>query len=85
MNKTPESSANQNDLNVNVYRVTQLNCIVDGEELSWREVKKAINNEKINEIKIFGISNKLYKEIIRYLNEEDYHYTIYERARIVLT
>lgn len=61
-----------------------LNCIIDGEEQSWRDVKKALNNEKIDEIAIFGISNKLYKEIINYLNEEAIKYTIYGRSRIVL-
>lgn len=84
MNKTLEVSSNQNNLNTNVYTITQLNCFVDGEELSWREVKKALNNEKFNEIKIFGISNKLYKEIINYLNEEGIKYTIYGKSRITL-
>lgn len=72
------------DIYTNVYTISQLNCFVDGEELSWREVKKALNNEKINEIKIFGISNKLYKEIINYLNEEGIKYTLYGKSRIVL-
>lgn len=81
---TPESSSKQSDIYVNVYNIVQLNCIVDGEELSWRDVKKTLNNEKIDEIKIFGISNKLYKEIINYLNEENIKYTIYGRSRITL-
>jgi len=72
------------DIYTNVYTINQLNCFVDGEELSWREVKKVLNNEKINEIKIFGISNKLYKEIINYLNEEGIKYTLYGKSRIVL-
>jgi hypothetical protein len=84
LNKTLEVSSNQNNLNTNVYTITQLNCFVNGEELSWREVKKALNNEKFNEIKIFGISNKLYKEIINYLNEEGIKYTIYGKSRITL-
>lgn len=75
----------KNDIYNNVYTIHQLNCIIDGEELSWREVKKALhNNEDINEIKIFSISNKLYKEIIAYLKEEDIKYTIYGRSRIVI-
>lgn len=72
------------DIYQNVYTITQLNCFADGEELSWREVKKVLNNEHIDEIKIFGISNKLYKEIINYLNEEGIKYIIYGRSRIVL-
>lgn len=80
----PEDSSKQNDIYTNVYSIIQLNCFVDGEELSWRDVKKTLNNEHINEIKIFGISNKLYKEIIAYLNEEEINYTIYGRSRIVL-
>lgn len=80
----PESSSKQSDIYVNVYNIIQLNCIVDGEELTWRDIKKVLNNEKINEIKIFGISNKLYKEIINYLNEEGIKYTIYGRSRITL-
>jgi len=81
---TPESTSTQNKLNQNVYTITQLNCFVDGEEVSWREVKKTLNNEHIDEIKIFGISNKLYKEIINYLNEEGIKYITYGRSRIVL-
>lgn len=79
-----ESTSSQSDIYVNVYTISQLSCIVDGEELSWRDVKKTLNNEKINEIKIFGISNKLYKEIINYLQEEGINYTVYGRSRIVL-
>ena len=81
---TPENSSKQNDIYTNVYTISQLPCIVDGEELTWRDIKKALNNEKVNEIKIFGISNKLYKEIINYLNEEGIKYTIYGRSRITL-
>ena len=80
----PEDSSKQNDIYTNVYSIIQLNCFVDGEELSWRDVKKTLNNEHIDEIKIFGISNKLYKEIIAYLNEEEINHTIYGRSRIVL-
>ena len=80
----PEDSSKQNDIYTNVYSIIQLNCFVDGEELSWRDVKKTLNNEHIDEIKIFGISNKLYKEIIAYLNEEEIKHTIYGRSRIVL-
>ena len=79
-----EATSNQSDIYVNIYTISQLPCIVDGEELSWRDVKKTLNNEKINEIKIFGISNKLYKEIINYLQEEGINYTVYGRSRIVL-
>ena len=80
----PEKSTTGADIYTNVYTINQLNCFVDGEELSWRDVKKTLNNEKIDEIKIFGISNKLYKEILAYLKEEDIDYTLYGRSRIVL-
>lgn len=80
----PEKSTTGADIYTNVYTINQLNCFVDGEELSWRDVKKTLNNEKINEIKIFGISNKLYKEILTYLKEEEIDYTLYGRSRIVL-
>lgn len=79
-----EKSTTGADIYTNVYTINQLNCFVDGEELSWRDVKKTLNNEKINEIKIFGISNKLYKEILTYLKEEEIDYTLYGRSRIVL-
>lgn len=79
-----EITSSKSDIYVNVYTISQLSCIIDKEELSWRDVKKILNNEKINEIKIFGISNKLYKEIINYLQEEGINYTIYGRSRIVL-
>ena len=77
-------SSEQTNIYNNVYTIKQLNCFSEGEELNWRDIKKVLNNEKINEIKIFGISNKLYKEIITYLNEEGIKYTIYGRSRIVL-
>ena len=32
-----------NNIYVNVYPILQLNCIVDGVELSWRDIKKALN------------------------------------------
>lgn len=80
----PEKTSNSGDIYTNVYTVVQLNCFVDGEELSWRDVKKTLNNEKIDEIKIFGISNKLYKEILAYLKEEEINYTLYGRSRLVL-
>lgn len=81
---SPEDASNSTNIYTNVYNISQLNCFVDGEELSWRDIKKTLNNEKVNEIKIFGISNKLYKEILNYLNEENIKYTIYGRSRIVL-
>lgn len=81
---SPEDVSNSTNIYTNVYTITQLNCFVDGEELSWRDIKKTLNSEKVNEIKIFGISNKLYKEILNYLNEENIKYTIYGRSRIVL-
>lgn len=79
----PESIPTSN-LNVKTYTKIVLNCFVDGQELSWRDVKKTLNNEKIDEIKIFGISNKLYREIINYLKEEEIKHTIYGRSRITL-
>ena len=71
-------------LDVKTYTKIVLNCFVDGQELSWRDVKKTLNNEKIDEIKIFGISNKLYREIINYLKEAEIKHTIYGRSRITL-
>ena len=79
----PESIPTSN-LNVKTYTKIVLNCFVDGQELNWRDVKKTLNNEKIDEIKIFGVSNKLYKEIINYLKEEEIKHTIYGRSRITL-
>lgn len=79
----PESIPTSN-LDVKIYTKVVLNCFVDGQELSWRDVKKTLNNEKIDEIKIFGISNKLYREIISYLKEEEIKHTIYGRSRITL-
>ena len=79
-----EDISNSTNIYTNVYNIAQLNCFVDGEELSWRDIKKNLNNETVNEIKIFVISNKLYKEILNYLNEENIKYTIYGRSRIVL-
>lgn len=76
--------SDQTNIYNNIYTIRQLNCFNEGEELSWRDIKKVLNNEKVDEIKIFGISNKLYKEIIAYLNEEGIKYTIYGRSRIVL-
>lgn len=75
----------ESPINTNVYSIVQLKCFAEGEELSWREIKKELNNnDNINEIAIFGISNKLYKEIINYLEEEGRKYIIYNRSRIVL-
>jgi len=79
-----ENTSSTGDIYTNVYSIVQLNCFADGEELSWRDVKKTLNNEHIDEIKIFGISNKLYREIIEYLKEEEINYTLYGRSRIVL-
>ncbi len=75
---------NAGDIYVNVKTIIQLKCIIDGEELSWRDIKKTLNHEEIDEINIFGISNKLYKEILSYLKEENIKHIIYERSRIVL-
>ena len=45
----PESIPTSN-LNVKTYTKIVLNCFVDGQELSWRDVKKTLNNEKIDEV-----------------------------------
>ena len=68
----------------NVYTIKQLRCIKDGEELKIRDIKKAIKTADFDEIYIFGISNKLYKELLSYLNEEGLNYKLYGRSRIVL-
>ena len=68
----------------NVYTIKQLKCIKDGEELRIRDIKKAIQANNFDEIYIFGISNKLYKELLSYLNEEGLNYKLYGRSRIVL-
>lgn len=75
---------NAGNIYVNVKTIVQLKCVIDGEELSWRDIKKVLNHEKIDEINIFGISNKLYKEITSYLKEEDIKHVIYGRSRIAL-
>lgn len=67
-----------------IYKIKQLRCISNGEELSWREVKKEIQSGDYNEIYIFSISNKLYKEIISFLDEKQIKYQLYGRSRIVL-
>lgn len=68
----------------NVYTIKQLKCIKDGEELKIKDIKKAIKTSEFDEIYIFGISNKLYKELLSYLNEEGLNYKLYGRSRIVL-
>lgn len=68
----------------NVYTIKQLKCIKDGEELKIKDIKKAIAVGGFDEIYIFGISNKLYKELLSYLNEEGLNYKLYGRSRIVL-
>lgn len=55
---------NAGDIYVNVKTIIQLKCIIDGEELSWRDIKKTLNHEEIDEINIFGISNKLLAIIV---------------------
>lgn len=67
-----------------VYTIRQLRCIKDGEELRIKDIKKAIEAGDFDEIYIFGISNKLYKEILSYLNENGLNYHLYGRSRIVL-
>lgn len=67
-----------------VYTIRQFRCIHDGEEVKMKDIKKAIQSNEFDEIYIFGISNKLYKEIMVYLNENGMNYHLYGRSRIVL-
>ena len=73
-----------NDINTNVYSIRQLRCIQDGSEIKLREIKKAIEHQEIDELWIFSISNKLYREITSYLKENEIKHIIYGRSRITI-
>lgn len=73
-----------NDINTNVYTIRQLRCIQDGSEIKIKEIKKAIENQEVDELWIFSISNKLYKEIISYLKENEIKHIVYGRSRITI-
>ena len=66
------------------YTIRQLRCIRDGSEIKMKEIKKAIENQEIDELWIFSISNKLYKEIMTYLKENEVKHILYGRSRIVI-
>ena len=72
------------DITGNTYSIRQLRCIKDGSEIKIKEIKQFIENKEIDELWIFSISNKLYKEIIEYLKENDINHTVYGRSRIVI-
>lgn len=72
------------DINTGIYQIKQLRCFQDGEELKFKDIKKAIKTGDYNEIYIFSISNKLYKDIINFLTENEIKYQLYGRSRIVL-
>jgi hypothetical protein len=67
-----------------IYTIRKLNCIVDGVEQKFKKIKSILEEESINEIQIFGISNKLYKELTEYLKQTDRKHVIYGRSRIGL-
>jgi len=54
----------------------------DGKELSIAKIKDYFENEEYDEIRLFGISDKLYNSLIEYLNEIGLKYTIDGRSRI---
>ena len=72
------------DITGNTYNIRQLRCIKDGSEIKIKEIKQFIENKEIDELWIFSISNKLYKEIIEYLKENGINHTVYGRSRIVI-
>lgn len=76
--------SDNNEIFNKVYQIRQLRCIRDGEEVSFRDIKNSIKNKEIDELFIFSISNRLYKQIINYLEESNIKYQIYGRSRIVL-
>lgn len=78
---TPKPSVPQY---TNLYTIKQIRCFVDGHEIKIKDIKKMVFAGDVDEIYIFGISNKLYKEIISFLKEEQIKYTEYYRSRIVL-
>lgn len=67
-----------------IYTIRKLNCIVDGVEQKFKKIKSILEEETINEIQIFGISNKLYKELTEYLKQTNRKHVIYGRSRIGL-
>ena len=74
----------ENNVFNNIYSIKQLLCINDSVELKFKNIKKSIQSKEINELWIFSISNKLYKEIINYLKESEIKHYVYGRSRIVL-
>lgn len=72
------------NIDTNVYTIRQLRCIQDGSEIKIKDIKRAIENQEIDELWIFSISNKLYKEIISYLKENDIKHIVYGRSRITI-
>lgn len=80
-------SNNQSIFN-KIYTIYQIKCFTsDGNEIKIKQLKKILlekNEYSQLEINIFGISNRLYKEILTLLNEMNIKYTIYERSLIKL-
>ena len=80
-------SNNQSIFN-KIYTIYQIKCFTsDGNEIKIKQLKKILlekNEYSRLEINIFGISNRLYKEILTLLNEMNIKYTIYERSLIKL-
>ena len=74
----------ENNVFNNVYAIRQLRCINDGVEIKIKDIKKSIQNKEIDELWIFSISNKLYREIVSYLKESEIKHYIYGRSRIVI-
>ena len=73
------------NINVGVHTIHQLRCVIDGSEVKLKEIKKAIENKEIDELWIFGISNKLYIEILTYLKDNQVKHVVYGRSRITIS
>lgn len=68
--------------------LTRIVCLhirdIEGNELSFKDVKESIDEGIISEINIFTASNRLIKQITNYLTEQDIKYYVHGHSRIVL-
>lgn len=71
-------------MNDKPYNIRQLRCIKNGLEIKFKDIKHTIDNEEVDELWIFSISNKLYKEIMTYLKDNKIKHILYGRSRIVI-
>lgn len=72
------------DITTEIHTIRQIRCIVDNTEIKIKEIRKAIENQEVDELWIFSISNKLYKEITTYLKENSIKHHVYGRSRITI-